>query len=180
VRRAKSLAIWLLLIAIAAAILEHYGDRLPLPSRGRAPPATGEAISGRVRVVDGDSLEVAGRRIRLFGIDAPESPQSCADARGRDYACGAAARHALVALIGGRAVICTPVGESHDRDVAICRAGERDLSEAMIRAGHAIELRSHSRGRYSAAEREARAGKRGIWVGTFKRPGDWRSGREQR
>jgi endonuclease YncB( thermonuclease family) len=179
VRRVKSLAVWLLVIAVAAAILERYGDRLPLPWRGRAPPATGETISGRARVVDGDSLELAGHRIRLFGIDAPEGPQSCADAQGRDYACGAEARRALAELIDGRRVTCTPVGASHDRDVAICRAGERDLSEAMGRAGHAIELRSHSRGRYSAAEREARADKRGIWAGRFQRPGDWRSGRNR-
>jgi len=71
-------------------------------------------------------------------------------------------------------VSCTPVGESHDRSVAVCTVEGRDLSEAMVRGGHAVELRQHSRGRYSAAEREARDGKRGLWAGTFERPGQWR------
>ena len=113
----------------------------------RAPPSeppkpTGAAIAGRARVVDGDSLEIGTARIRLFGIDAPEGRQQCRDAQGRGYACGADARRALADLIGGREVSCTPVGASHDRSVALCTAQGRDLSEAMVRCGHALELRA--------------------------------------
>ena len=67
-----------------------------------------------------------------------------------------------------------PGRESHDRDVALCTAQGRDLSEAMVRAGHAIELARFSRGRYAAAEREAREGRRGLWAGRFDQPADWR------
>ena len=159
---------------VIAAIVVLGGvlhDRLSRPS---APSATGGAIAGPARVVDGDSLEIAGHRIRLFGIDAPEGRQDCRDAHGRDYACGAQARNALTQAIGSARVSCTPVGESYDRDVALCTANGRDLGEAMVRGGHALELRRHSRGRYSDAEREAQAARRGLWEGSFERPSQWR------
>ena len=56
------------------------------------------AITGAVRVVDGDTLDLTAgtttTRVRLFGIDAPEGGQSCRDGRGRSWPCGASARRA--------------------------------------------------------------------------------------
>jgi len=40
--------------------------------------------------------------------------------------------------------------------------------------GHAIELKAHSHGRDTGAEREARDARRGLRAGTFERPSDWR------
>ena len=160
----------LLIVAIVVAVGGVYERN----SRPAAPSRTGEAFSGRARVVDGDSLELAGHRVRLFGIDAPERSQDCRDASGRNYACGREAQNALGAAIAGQNVTCTPVGESYSRDVAMCQAGGRDLSETMIRNGHALELRQHSRGRYSTAEREAQSARRGLWAGDFQRPAQWR------
>lgn len=173
-RRGKSFLIWLVIIALGAAIAEAFREWRTM--RGSAPPpaSTGAPLSGRARVVDGDSLEIAGRRIRLFGIDAPELHQDCRTAAGRAYDCGGAARRALDDLIGGRAVTCTPVGASHDRAVATCQANGRDLSEELVRSGHALELANFSRGRYSAAEREAREARRGLWAGNFEQPAEWR------
>jgi len=162
----------ILIVAIVAAIGSGVREWHSRP--GAPPPRTGDVIAGRARVVDGDSLEVAGHRIRLFGIDAPERDQDCRDSRGRGYACGREARAALAAAIGNTNVSCTPVGESYDRDVAVCTAQGRDLSETMIRSGHALELRRHSRGRYGEAEREARNARRGLWAGDFERPSEWR------
>ena len=172
VRSPKHLIVWLVIIAVGAAIAHLFKEWQGPPS---APPRqTGEAVAGRARVVDGDSLEIGAMRIRLFGIDAPEGRQDCRDAQDRPYRCGTQARQTLAELIGGRAVTCTPVGQSHDRSVAVCTVEGRDLSEAQVRAGHALELRQHSKGRYAAAEREARDARRGLWAGDFERPAEWR------
>ena len=168
--RRPSFLISLLIVAIVVAVGSVY-ERNTKPA---APPRTGEAFSGRARVVDGDSLELAGHRVRLFGIDAPERSQDCRDGSGRSYACGREAQNALSESIAGQNVSCTPVGESYNRDVSICTANGRDLSETMIRSGHALELRQHSRGRYTAAEQEARNARRGLWAGDFERPSQWR------
>ena len=168
----------LLIIAIVAAISGGVQEWHMRPIFGpiQAPRQTGAIIAGRPRVVDGDSLEVAGHRVRLFGIDAPESLQDCRDARGKYYPCGLDARDALAGLIGRQSVSCKPVGESYGRDVSLCTAGGRDLSEAMVRSGHALELQQYSRGRYADAEREARNARRGLWAGDFEQPSDWRHG----
>ena len=50
--------------------------------------AAQEIIAGRASVLDGDTIEIRGERIRLFGIDAPESRQMCANANGQSYRCG--------------------------------------------------------------------------------------------
>jgi len=178
-RSPRSFLIWLVIVAVAAAAA-HYSGKFGRPGwrpgwQQRAPAPLGAPLTGRAKIVDGDSLEMSGERIRLFGIDAPESRQFCRDARGESYACGRDAARALSALIAGRPVTCTPVDhDRYDRDVAICTAEGRDLGDAMVRSGHAIEYTRHSGGRYTAAEREARAAKRGIWAGQFDEPETWR------
>ena len=165
-RRSTSMVIWLLIIAVLAVVAHH------LESPRRAP---GEPVSGRAHVMDGDSLEIAGVRVRLHGIDAPERDQDCRDATGRSYSCGRAAMRALVDAIGGRSVTCTPVEvDQYNRDVATCTVDDLDLGEAMVRGGHALDYARHSRGRYAGAEREARDARRGLWAGTFETPATWR------
>ena len=69
------------------------------------------ALSGRPRVVDGDTIDVGGARVRLHGVDAPESDQSCV-AQGTRWPCGRRATRALAGRLGGRTVVC----EERDRD----------------------------------------------------------------
>jgi endonuclease YncB( thermonuclease family) len=165
-RRTRSLIAWLIIIAVLA-VIAHV---LQPPSR-----VPGEPVSGYARVVDGDSLEVAGVRVRLHGIDAPERDQDCRDANGRTYSCGRAAMRALTDAIGGHSVTCTPVDvDQYDRDVARCTVDDADLGEIMVRGGYALDYERHSRGRYAEAEREARAAHRGLWAGTFEAPATWR------
>jgi endonuclease YncB( thermonuclease family) len=170
--RAKSFLFWLVVVAVAAAIAHGSGKfdvRAP-----RAPLEPGQPIVGRAIALDGDSLEIGGERVRLFGIDAPEARQQCRNAEGQQYACGRAATRALAALLGARASCTLVTHDRYARDVATCTAGGRDLGDAMVRAGHAIEYSRYSDGRYAEAEREARAAKRGVWAGTFEEPEAWR------
>ena len=175
-RRRRSLLIWLVVIAVGAAVIHgarEFARWRPAPPWIVTP--SGATLTGRARALDGDSLEIAGARIRLFGIDAPEGRQECRDATDRPYPCGRAATRALAAALAGRTVACTAVDhDRYDRDVAICTVDGRDLGDIMVRAGHALDYAQHSRGRYAAAEREARDAGRGLWGGTFEQPAAWR------
>jgi endonuclease YncB( thermonuclease family) len=175
-RARRSLLVWLICIAVGAAVT-HGVREYQRAQRGAPWVATpsGATLTGRARAIDGDSLTIAGQNIRLAGIDAPEGRQECRDRAGETYACGREATRALAAAIAGRSVTCTALDhDRYDRDVATCTADGRDLGELMVRSGHAIELPQHSRGRYAAAEREAREARRGIWSGTFEAPVAWR------
>lgn len=124
---------------------------------------------GVARIGDGDSLELAGERIRLRGIDAPEYSQTCRKA-GADYPCGRQSRDALRRLIEGRQISC----EGWERDrygrlLAICMAGGKELNREQVAAGWALAY-----GGYSAEEADARAARLGVWAGDFERPADWR------
>ncbi len=52
------------------------------------------AVTGIASVIDGDTLEIHGQRIRLHGIDAPESRQLCF-IDGKPWQCGKDAANAL-------------------------------------------------------------------------------------
>src|SRR5215216_3569526 len=60
-------------------------------------------------VIDGDTLEIHGTRIRLWGIDAPESSQLCRGEDSSQYRCGAQAANDLSAYIARRPVNCVPL-----------------------------------------------------------------------
>ena len=132
-------------------------------------------VAGRARVIDGDTIEVGSVRIRLFGLDAPESAQRCL-AGSRHWPCGEQATRALVGRIDGRSVAC----EERDRDrygrvVAVCRYGGQDVNAWMVREGWAMAYRRYSSA-YVGEEAAAKAAKRGLWRGKFVPPWDWRRG----
>ena len=118
-----------------------------------------------------------GKRIRLFGIDAPELRQTC-EVKGRVTPCGIISKEALIGFSAGSVVKC----KSKDRDrygrvVGQCFVKDLDLSAAMVRAGLAVAYRKYSY-TYVREERIARTLKAGIWKGTFVMPWDWRSQRK--
>ena len=105
-------------------------------------PALADPIVGQASVIDGDTLSVRGTRIRLHGIDAPESAQLCKDAAGIDYRCGQAAALALADQISKRLVTCEPRDtDRYGRVVSVCRADDEDLNAWMVRQGYAIAYR---------------------------------------
>ena len=131
-------------------------------------------IVGHPTVVDGDSLDYRNRRVRLWGIDAPELSQQCR--RGKtSWDCGRQARAALAAHIEGLQVLCTTVDvDTHERAVSRCTLGNENLNEWMVREGWALDYRRYSDGAFAAAEAQAREARRGIWSGTFEKPERYR------
>lgn len=141
--------------------------------------AAAETLAGPVeRVIDGDTLIVDGRTVRLWGIDAPELTQTCrGDAVEPAWDCGRRSRLLLQALAGSGTVVCTVRGTHRGRVVALCRTGDRDLGAAMVAAGLAIDEPTYSHGHYAAEEATARQARRGLWRGAFDRPADHRNAR---
>lgn len=152
--------------AIAGMFLALGG--IPLPS------SADEVVMGIASVVDGDTIEIHGERIRLFGIDACESRQLCEDASGQPYRCGQQAALALSDHIGRRTVRCE--GRTRDRYgrlVAICYLGDEDLDAWLVSQGLALAFRKYST-LYVPEEDAARVAKRGLWAGRFETPWEWR------
>jgi endonuclease YncB( thermonuclease family) len=136
-------------------------------------PKAADAITGRAKVVDGDSLEIGADRIRLYGIDAPEGRQECRR-NGKPWRCGDDAAAKLRSLVRGATLRCTPRDmDEYGRSVAVCRNGNVDVNAQMVRSGLALAYRRYS-GDYVAEEDEARGAKRGLWASEFTPPWEWR------
>ena len=137
--------------------------------------AAADVISGKARVIDGDTLEVADQRIRLHGIDAPESEQFCNYDDGRLWPCGERATTVMKdEIIAGRAVECeTRTRDRYGRWIAVCDVDGTDINEALVERGLALAYCYYSDD-YGAVEKEAAKKGRGMWRGSFDEPRLWR------
>lgn len=125
-----------------------------------------------VKIVDGDSLEIGGNRIRLVEIDAPEYKQYCFNKKREKYDCGIKAKQYLYDMIKEAEfkVVCHSKGtDRYNRQLAECFAGGKNLNLEMIKAGQAVAYRSDNAA-YLQAESDAKQHKKGLWQGKFLRP----------
>lgn len=138
--------------------------------------ASAPQISGPASIIDGDTIDIRGERIRLHGIDAPETGQQCQNRSGEPYRCGQKAAFALADRIGGHTVRCEILDrDRYSRHVGRCFVGETDLNAWMVAQGQAVAYRRFS-SEYVPLEAVARAERLGTWEGYFDLPWDWRSG----
>lgn len=140
-----------------------------------------KVITGHARVIDGDTIDIAGTRIRLEGIDAPETDQKCRDSAGRDYLCGIATSKALRELVGRDSVTCERGGrDAYGRILGVCsNARKVDINAELVRRGLAVAFRRYSM-RYAHLENAARAMRIGLWAGVFEHPGCFRAAKDGR
>ena len=139
-------------------------------------PAKAADLMGQVSVVDGDTLDIHDERIRLWGIDAPESTQACLDRSRMPYRCGALAANTLYTFTKGKTVRCMPIdGDRYGRIVARCAAGKSDLGQMLVSRGLAVEEPQYSHGRYTADQSAAQRASRGLWAGRFVEPSLYRA-----
>lgn len=139
----------------------------------------GAAVAGEIRgqatAIDGDTIEIHGQRIRLSGIDAPESRQVCEDARKQDVPCGRQSAFFLADLMGKHTVTCHEQGkDKYRRTLARCEVRGVDVGDAMVRAGHALAYRKYGSD-YVPAEDAARQAKAGMWRYDFLPGWEWRA-----
>jgi endonuclease YncB( thermonuclease family) len=133
--------------------------------------AAASELTGQASVVDGDTIEIHGNRIRLWGIDAPESSQLC---RGDDsllYRCGAKASLELDAFLARRPIRCLATStDQYGRTVATCSLNGTDLGEWLVSHGYALDWPLFSHSKYREAQRGAEKAERGTWSGSFVEP----------
>ena len=133
-------------------------------------PALAEDIIGRASVIDGDTLEIHGTRIRLFAIDAVESSQSCTTFQGQRWPCGREAAFALADQIGSQPVRCVALNrDRYGRIVARCFIADQDLAAWSVANGWSLAWARYSP-EYLSHQRNAKTLGIGIWSGTFEDP----------
>jgi endonuclease YncB( thermonuclease family) len=134
-----------------------------------------ENMIGKAIVTDGDTIRINNSKIRIHGIDAPESKQTC-KLPNKIIRCGEMATDAMMKMVSGNTVTCEQTDtDRYGRIVAICRANGVDVGQRLVQTGWAVAYRRYS-SRYVTDEDAARTGKLGMWQGEFVKPWDWRRG----
>ncbi len=131
-------------------------------------------IYGKPRVITGSILRFGRSYVKLYGIDAPDPDQTCADKNGNSYRCGQKSLIWLQDWLGDKDVVCNAwLSGSDNHKVGVCYADDQDLAAAIVRAGWAVAY-TQSTDEYLEYEKSARRNMRGLWNGQFYRPEDWR------
>lgn len=133
-------------------------------------------FSGTGFVLDGDSIRVGKKEVRLFGVDAPEYKQKCLNAKNKEYACGLASRDFLLELAGGKFIECAfSEKDKYDRYLGKCYVDGVSINEELVRNGMAVVYNfTESDPKTDLLEKQAKDKKIGVWQGSFQLPKDYR------
>ena len=129
--------------------------------------------SGKIRVIDADTWAVAGEKVRLHGIDAPEMDQTCERAN-TVWACGEWATRQVRARYQGRTATCRAIEKDrYGRTVATCAVDGRDVGHDLVSGGLALAYREYSSA-YVAVERRAARADIGLHGSRLQTPSQYR------
>ena len=130
---------------------------------------------GRLTVIDGDTFDVAGITVRLFGVDAPELDQTCTNRDAAQWPCGLWVSDQVTELYGGQQADCMATDiDRYGREVARCAVGGADLGRALVAQGLATAYRDYSWD-YDLEEKAAQVAGLGIWAGSMQAPAAFRA-----
>ena len=133
-----------------------------------------QVFRGPAEVVGPAMLSLAGKRIVLYGVDAPAKGQPC-QAGSKTWDCSTASAKTLLNIIGTQEIVCEQRRtDQFGRVFAICKAGEVDINRTLVEAGMAVALPKETPD-YVNAEAAAKAKSTGIWRGPFMAPADYRA-----
>ena len=139
-------------------------------------------ISGFAKVVDGDTIKINSKKIRLYGIDAPEKKQKCKKTYltisfmsfTKDYMCGELSTQKLIKKINKQKLNCNILDvDRYKRLIGECFKRNINLNSWMVSNGYAVAYRKYSK-KYVSDEINAKNNKLGIWQGKFEMPWDYR------
>ena len=138
-------------------------------------------ISDTIIITDGDTIRINEKRIRLWGIDAPELKQTCfLQKENITWPCGKKAKEALIKFINNKIPKCTTINKDYyNRTVASCKIitddnKELNLSSQMVRNGWAFDYTRYSHGQYTYEQKKAEKEQKGLWTSNFEFPWEWR------
>jgi endonuclease YncB( thermonuclease family) len=133
-------------------------------------------LSGKAFAIDGDSLKVGDKEVRLFGLDAPEYSQTCFDSKKQEYPCGQISREFLIKLVGKKEVKCLYAQmDKYNRFLSKCFIDKVSINEEIVKNGMAVIYNfAESEEKMNILEAEAKKQKIGIWRGAFQLPKEYR------
>ncbi len=141
-----------------------------------------EIISGKPTIIDGDTIKINTKKIRLHGIDAPEIKQLCQRiflsisfiSFKKNYKCGERSKENLESYIRNNIIKCKIEGlDRYKRFLGTCYKNTININSRMVRNGHAVAYKKYSK-RYIPQQLEAKKNNLGVWQGEFQMPWDWR------
>lgn len=131
-------------------------------------------ISGSITVIHAHVFYINGRYVKLYGVDAPDNDQLCADSNGSSYNCGEVAASWVRNWIDKNVIDCYLLKiEPRGYDSATCIWGDYDIGAGLVGAGWGL-ADTRETNIYKPYEAKAQSEASGLWSGTFYSPEDWR------
>jgi len=139
-------------------------------------------ISGNAQIIDGDTIKINSKKIRLHGIDAPEFKQMCKKPYltiifftfTKDYPCGKISTQKLQKKINNKVITCKILDvDRYKRFIGECYKRNLNLNSWLVSNGYAVAYRKYSK-KYISNEIKAKNEKKGLWQGKFEMPWDFR------